>query len=67
MAWTSTSVTARQRGRTVGSLRMSHYGTETTDEVTALWLWQLRWGDYSFYNVRTLTAQGRATIGAYPC
>jgi hypothetical protein len=57
-------IDSQTEGRTVGSLRMSHYGTETTDEVTALCLWQLRWGDYSFYNVRTLTAQGRATIGA---
>ena len=57
-------IDSQTEGRTVGSLRMSHYGTETTDEVTALCLWQLRWGDYSFYNVRTLTAQGHATIGA---
>ena len=57
-------IDSQTEGRTFGHLRMSHYGAETTDEVAALCLWQLRWGDYSFYNVRTLTAQGRATIGA---
>lgn len=57
-------IDSQTEGRTFGHLRMSHYGAETTDEVAALCLWQLRWGDYSFYNVRTLTAQGRSTIGA---
>lgn len=57
-------IDSQTEGRTFGHLRMSHYGAETTDEVAALCLWQLRWGDFSFYNVRTLTAQGRSTIGA---
>lgn len=57
-------IDSQTEGRTYGHLRMSHYGAETTDEVAALCLWQLRWGNYSFYNVRTLTAQGRSTIGA---
>ena len=51
-------------GRTHGSLRISHYGAEATDVVTALCLTALRWGDYTFSSVRTLTTQGRSTIGA---
>ena len=51
-------------GRTHGSQRMSHYGAETSDVVTALCLDALRWGGHTFSSVRTLTTQGRSTIGA---
>ena len=50
--------------RTHGSQRISHFGTETTDEVAALCLRALKWGDFSFRNVRTLTAQGPSAIGS---
>lgn len=50
--------------RTHGSLRIGHFGAETTDEVAALCLRALKWGDVSFRNVRTLTAQGPSAIGS---
>lgn len=51
-------------GQTVGSLRVSHFGTEASGEVTALCLDRLRWGDFSFRSVRTLTAYGQSSIGS---
>ena len=51
-------------GQTVGSLRISHFGAETTDTVTALCIDSLRWGNFTFQNVHTLTAQGPSAIGS---
>ena len=50
--------------RTHGSQRISHFGAETTDEVASLCLRALKWGEFSFRNVRTLTAQGPSAIGS---
>ncbi len=50
--------------RTHGSQRISHFGTETTDEVAALCLRALKWADFTFRNVHTLTAQGPSAIGS---
>ncbi|MBR1394572.1 MAG: aspartyl protease family protein [Prevotella sp.] len=51
-------------GRTFGCLRISHYGAETNDEVVALCLSGLQWGNFRFSKVRALTTQGNSTIGA---
>ena len=51
-------------GQTVGSLRISHFGAETTDTVTALCLDSLRWGGFAFRNVHTLTVQGPSAVGS---
>ena len=51
-------------GQTVGSLRISHFGAESTDTVTALCIDSLRWGNFTFQNVHTLTAQGPSAIGS---
>ena len=50
--------------RTLGSLRIGHFGTESADEVALLCLPTLTWGDFSFRNVRTLTAQGASAVGS---
>ena len=52
------------QGRTIGSQRISHFGAETTDEVVALCMRSLGWGDFSFRNVHTLTAQGPSAVGS---
>ena len=52
------------QGRTLGSQRISHFGAETTDEVVALCMRSLGWGDFSFRNVHTLTAQGPSAVGS---
>jgi hypothetical protein len=51
-------------GRTMGSYRISHFGTEQNARVTKLCLRQLRWGDFAFCQVRALTSQGHSALGA---
>ena len=51
-------------GRAHGRQRISHFGAESTDEVVALCLRSLRWGDLAFRNVHTLTAQGPSAVGS---
>ena len=52
------------QGRTLGSQRISHFGTESTDEVAALCMRALKWADFTFRNVHTLTAQGPSAVGS---
>ncbi|MBP5424623.1 MAG: aspartyl protease [Prevotella sp.] len=64
IAATPGEIEPQVEARTHGSQRISHFGTETNDEVAALCLRTLKWGDFSFRNVRTLTAQGPSAIGS---
>ena len=64
IAATPGEIEPQVEARTHGSQRISHFGTETHDEVAALCLRALKWGDFSFRNVRTLTAQGPSAIGS---
>lgn len=59
-----TDVERQVEGRTHGHRRISHFGTEATSEVVALCLRALKWGNFSFHNVHTLTAQGESAVGS---
>lgn len=63
LAGSADEIEAQVEARTHGSQRISHFGTETTDEVAALRLTALRWGDFTFRRVATLTAQGSSAVG----
>lgn len=51
-------------GRAEGRLSIGGFGVEQKDEVVFLKLDRLRWGDFSFNDVRAITAQGASKVGA---
>ena len=51
-------------GRAEGRLSIGGFGVEQNDEVVFLHLDRLRWGDFSFSDVRAITTQGASKVGA---
>lgn len=51
-------------GRAEGRLSIGGFGVERKDEVVFLRLDRLRWGDFSFTDVRAVTTQGASKVGA---
>lgn len=51
-------------GRTIGNMYIGGHGAEQRDEVVFLKLDRMKWGDYSFEQLRTMTTQGASRIGA---
>lgn len=63
-AYKSKQVNAQVEGRAQGHLAISSYGTEAKDEVAFLNLDRLKWDEFSFCRLRTITTQGSSRIGA---
>ena len=51
-------------GRAEGHLSLGGFGLEKKDEVVFLHLDRLKWGDFAFTDLRTITTQGASKIGA---
>ncbi len=51
-------------GMSYGSRAIGSFGAERNQEVAFLWLDQLQWGGFSFYDYHTMTTQGNSRIGA---
>lgn len=51
-------------GRAEGRLSIGGFGVEQKDEVAFLHLDRLRWGNFSFTDVRAITTQGASKVGA---
>lgn len=51
-------------GRAKGQFSIGAFGAEQADEVVFLHLDRLKWGDFSFYDVRCITTQGASKIGS---
>ena len=51
-------------GMSYGSRAIGSFGAEGGHDVAFLWLDQLQWGDFSFYDYHTMTTQGNSRIGA---
>lgn len=63
-AYKSRQVEAQVEGRTYGHLAIGTHGVESRDEVAFLHLDRLKWGDFAFTDLRTVTTQGASRIGA---
>ena len=51
-------------GRAEGHLTLGGFGLEKKDEVVFLHLDRLKWGDFAFTDLHTITTQGASKIGA---
>lgn len=51
-------------GRAEGHLTLGGFGLEKKDEVVYLHLDRLKWGDFAFTDLHTITTQGASKIGA---
>lgn len=51
-------------GRTVGQMSIGGHGAEQRGEVVFLKLDRLKWGEFAFEDLRTMTTQGASRIGA---
>ena len=51
-------------GRAEGHLTLGGFGLEKKDEVVFLHLDRLKWGDFTFTDLHTITTQGASKIGA---
>lgn len=51
-------------GRAEGHLSLGGFGLEKKDEVVFLHLDRLKWGDFAFTDLHTITTQGASKIGA---
>ena len=63
-AYKSKNVESQVESRSRGHLAIGNYGAETVDEVVFLNLDRLKWGDFSFQHVSSLTTQGGSRVGA---
>ncbi|SFG65158.1 aspartyl protease [Prevotella sp. KH2C16] len=63
-SYKSRQVNEQVEGRAWGHLTIASHGTETEAEIVFLHLDRLKWGDFSFRNVRSITTQGASRIGA---
>lgn len=59
----SKQVNAQVEGKAIGNFTMGTNGVERQDEVYFLNLDRLKWNDFAFQNVRTITTQGASRIG----
>jgi len=62
-AYKSKHVNAQIEDVAEGHLAIGTWGTEQKDQVVLLRLKRLKWDEFSFKNVRTLTTQGASRIG----
>ena len=51
-------------GRTKGQFSIGAFGAEQRDEVVFLRLDRLKWGNFTFHDVRCITTQGASKIGS---
>jgi len=63
-AYKSKNVESQVESRSRGHLAIGNYGAEQVDEVAFLKLDRLKWGDFSFLHVNSLTTQGGSRVGA---
>ena len=63
-AYKSKNVESQVESRSRGHLAIGNYGAEAVDEVVFLKLDRLKWGDFSFQHVNSLTTQGGSRVGA---
>ena len=63
-AFKSHQVNDQVEGRSRGHLSIGNYGAEEVDEVVFLKLDRLKWGEFAFNNVSSLTTQGGSRLGA---
>lgn len=63
-AYKSKQVEAQVEGRTTGRKAIALQGAEREAEVAFLHLDRLKWGDFAFTDLRTVTTQGASRIGA---
>lgn len=63
-AYKSKNVESQVESRSRGHLAIGNYGAETVDEVVFLNLERLKWGEFSFQHVSSLTTQGGSRVGA---
>lgn len=63
-AYKSKQVNAQVEGRTTGNFTVATNSIEKPSEVVFLNLDRIKWADYSFNRVHTITTQGNSRIGA---
>lgn len=63
-AYKSKNVESQVESRSRGHLAIGNYGAEAVDEVVFLSLDRLKWGEFSFRHVSSLTTQGGSRVGA---
>ena len=63
-AYKSRQVNEQVEGRSRGHMSIGNYGAEEVDEVVFLKLNRLKWGDFAFNHVSSLTTQGGSRLGA---
>lgn len=66
-AYKSKQVNRQVESRLKGSLAIGTLGAEKTDDVVFLHLERLKWDEFSFTDVRTVTTQGASRLGAAIC
>lgn len=59
-----TDIERQVEGRAKGQFSIGAFGAEQADEVVFLHLDRLKWGDFSFHDVRCITTQGASKIGS---
>ncbi len=62
-SYKSKQVNRQVEGRVKGQLSMGALGTEREDEVVLLHLDRLKWDDFSFCDIHTVTTQGTSRLG----
>lgn len=60
----SKNVESQVESRSKGHLAIGNFGAEAIDEVVFLKLDRLKWGDFSFLDVSSITTQGSSRVGA---
>ena len=63
-AYKSRQVNDQVEGRSRGHMSIGNYGAEAVDEVVFLKLDRLKWGEFAFNHVSSLTTQGGSRLGA---